>query len=212
MEETGHGLTVEELESKHLAELHELAAASGVPRYRVMRRAELIDALAAASAPPRDEAILDAEPVPVPAGIGAPEPDEEREDLDAWEWESREAAQAAEQEEAEAEDRLPTEPVREYADAETCTGVLDLVPDGYGFLRVAGLSRSPEDVYVSRAQVRRFDLRRGDELVGSAHPPRRSEQYPALARVDAVNGVPVEELDPARATFEDLTPIGAGET
>ncbi|NLY29866.1 MAG: transcription termination factor Rho [Firmicutes bacterium] len=85
-------------------------------------------------------------------------------------------------------------------------GVLEILPDGYGFLRVEGYAPSSEDVYVSPSQIRRFSLRTGDLVLGQVRPPKDNERYNALLKVVAVNG-----LDPEKATsrpnFEDLTPI-----
>ncbi len=85
-------------------------------------------------------------------------------------------------------------------------GILEMASDGYGFLRGQGLKPSLSDVYVSQTQIRRFALRTGDYVMGTVRPPKDSEKYYGLLRVDAVNG-----LDPDRAKrrpyFEQLTPI-----
>ncbi len=85
-------------------------------------------------------------------------------------------------------------------------GILDIVDEGYGFMRRHGLLPSPEDVYVSSSQVRRFGLRIGDRVVGAVRAPREGEKYWGLIRVDTVNGV---DTDTARRRpfFQDLTPI-----
>ena len=86
------------------------------------------------------------------------------------------------------------------------TGILDVVDEGYGFLRRHGLMPGPEDVYVSSSQVRRFGLRSGDRVNGTVRAPREGEKYWGLLRVDTVNGV---DPDTARRRphFGDLTPI-----
>ena len=85
-------------------------------------------------------------------------------------------------------------------------GILEMAQDGYGFLRYQGLKPSLSDVYVSQTQIRRFALRTGDYVMGAVRPPKDSEKYYGLLRVDAVNG-----LDPdtarRRPYFEQLTPI-----
>jgi transcription termination factor Rho len=83
------------------------------------------------------------------------------------------------------------------------TGVLDRMPQGYGFLRLGGLEETEGDVYVSASQIRRCELRPGDEVSGPARPPRRGERHRALVRVESVNGQSPEE---SRTHFEDLTP------
>src|SRR6266576_2457458 len=86
------------------------------------------------------------------------------------------------------------------------TGILDVVDEGFGFLRRHGLLPSPEDVYVSSSQVRRFALRVGDRVSGAVRAPREQEKYWGLLRVDSVNGVDIETAR-ARPHFGDLTPV-----
>ncbi len=85
-------------------------------------------------------------------------------------------------------------------------GLLDLRDEGYGFMRTNGYLPSPKDVYVSASQVRRFALRKGDYVHGLTRPAASSEKYPALLRVDQVNGMTSDEAR-ARPRFEDLTPL-----
>lgn len=85
-------------------------------------------------------------------------------------------------------------------------GYIDLRDEGYGFLRVDGYKPSKADAYVSVKQVRQFDLRKGDHLVGSSRPANRSEKNPALLSIESVNGMPPEDAK-GRPRFEDLTPL-----
>jgi transcription termination factor Rho len=85
-------------------------------------------------------------------------------------------------------------------------GLLDLRDDGYGFLRTKGYHASPNDVYVSINQVRRYHLRKGDTIAGGFRPAASNEKYPALLRVDTVAGVD-PEVARLRPKFEDLTPL-----
>ncbi|HVA70873.1 MAG TPA: transcription termination factor Rho, partial [Acidimicrobiales bacterium] len=85
-------------------------------------------------------------------------------------------------------------------------GLLDLRDDGYGFLRTKGYHASPNDVYVSINQVRRYHLRKGDSIVGGFRPAASNEKYPALLRVDSVAGLD-PEVARLRPRFEDLTPL-----
>jgi transcription termination factor Rho len=100
-------------------------------------------------------------------------------------------------------EREPNEPVGDPIDVE---GLLDLRDEGYGFLRTSGYLPSKADVYVSASQVRRFALRRGDYVKGATRPPANNEKYPALMRVDEVNGMTPDEAR-ERRRFEDLTPL-----
>jgi len=85
-------------------------------------------------------------------------------------------------------------------------GVLEIMHDGVGFLRADKYLPGPNDIYVAQAQIKRFALRTGDMVIGQVRPPKDSEKYHGLLRVDAVNGVhPDEARD--RPNFEDLTPI-----
>lgn len=85
-------------------------------------------------------------------------------------------------------------------------GVLEIVQEGIGFLRSDHLLPGPEDVYVSQSQIRRFALRTGDTVIGQVRPPKNSEKYYGLLRVEAVNGLDPEAAK-RRPVFESLTPI-----
>jgi transcription termination factor Rho len=99
--------------------------------------------------------------------------------------------------------RPPREPAEEV-ETEEVTGVLDRMPQGYGFLRLTGLHSAEGDVYVSASQIRRCELRPGDQVSGPAREPRRGENHRALVRVASVNG---QEPEAERSEFEDLTPV-----
>jgi transcription termination factor Rho len=103
----------------------------------------------------------------------------------------------------------PDRPERsdEYAgDLVDVEGLLDLRDEGYGFLRTSGYLAGRNDAYVSASQVRRFGLRKGDYVKGATRPPASSEKYPALVRVDLINGLTPDEAR-GRVRFEDLTPL-----
>ncbi|RME87264.1 MAG: transcription termination factor Rho [Zetaproteobacteria bacterium] len=87
-------------------------------------------------------------------------------------------------------------------------GVLEILPDGYGFLRSpeANYLPGPEDVYVSQNQIRRFFLRKGDTVAGELRPPRGNEKYFALKTVDTINGEP-PEVARTKILFDNLTPL-----
>jgi transcription termination factor Rho len=85
-------------------------------------------------------------------------------------------------------------------------GILEIVQDGIGFLRSDHLLPGPEDVYVSQSQIRRFGLRTGDLVIGQVRPPKDTEKYHGLLKVEAVNGLDPEEAK-RRPIFEKLTPI-----
>ena len=85
-------------------------------------------------------------------------------------------------------------------------GVLDLMQDGFGFLRVQNYLPSQDDIYVSPSQIRRFNLRQGDKVTGQVRPPKESEKYFALLKVQAVNAADPDQAL-VRPYFEDLTPL-----
>lgn len=85
-------------------------------------------------------------------------------------------------------------------------GVLEILPDGYGFLRPFGYLPSQDDIYVSPSQIRRFDLMTGDLIGGQVRPPKDNERYFALLRVETVNGFDAEAAG-ERVHFDALTPI-----
>ncbi len=121
----------------------------------------------------------------------------------------------------------------EDAPAPVAEGVIELLGNGSGFVRVSPPDPSDDDVYISAAQIRRCELVSGDRVAGPVRPPRRSERYPSLVRVDTINGraadevaegTPFDELpaafpterlplgtdDPTLAAIEALTPLGRG--
>ncbi len=85
-------------------------------------------------------------------------------------------------------------------------GILDIVQDGFGFLRGERMLPGPNDVYVSQSQIRRFGLRTGDMVMGQIRPPKESERYYSLLRVEMINGLDPETAR-KRPSFDQLTPI-----
>src|SRR3954452_14030750 len=171
-----------ELEESPLADLHAIASELSIESYRGLRKAELIGA------------ILDAQ-----GGDGEePQPEEADEEEPV-------AAEAEAPDPVEEEPEVEEEPLTEE---ETATGVLDVLPNGSGFVRVdtdtAGQTR--DDVYISPAQIRRVELRAGDAVSGPVRPPRRNERHPSLVRVETVNGNPAEPPE-ERPRFAELTPV-----
>lgn len=163
----------EKLQDLHLADLHARAAELEIPRFRLLRRDQLVAEIQ--------------------------ERDGEQADPAAAEETPTEKAAAPESEEKRDRERL------EEAETEDVTGVLEVTPQRYGFLRFGGLDAQADDVYVSASQIRRCELRSGDQVAGPARAPRRGERHRALVHVDRVNGgePPTDE----RPAFESLTPV-----
>ena len=86
-----------------------------------------------------------------------------------------------------------------------CSGILEIMSEGYGFLRQSTLLPSSNDVYVSQSQIRRFSLRSGDIVAGQGRPPKSGERYYSLLRVEAINDIN-PELAKSRPHFTSLTP------
>jgi len=87
-------------------------------------------------------------------------------------------------------------------------GVLEILPDGYGFLRSANYNYlpSPDDIYVSPSQIKKFNLKTGDTIAGRVRPPKEGERFYALLRIETVNSLPPEKAQ-ERILFENLTPL-----
>ncbi len=246
------------LEQSPLADLHAIASELSIDGYRRLRRAALIDAILerqSGDAPaPVSTADDDAEEedgevaVEVEVEVEGEPADEAREDEEeddeqraprrrrgrrggrgrgaAREQEDELAAEDSPREEEETEE----EPASEDTAVE---GVVELLPNGSGFVRVDPPDPSDNDVYISAAQVRRCELVSGDRISGPRRAPRRSERFASLVRIDTINGQPADQAgdggryddlpaafpserfrlgseDPTVKAIEWLTPIGRG--
>lgn len=214
-------LTRDALEASPLADLHAIAAELGVDGFRRLRKADLIDQMLEAAGGEAAPA-ADADEAPAPrrrtrggrsrAKAASADADADAEgvedtaskDADADEeaprprsrrggrgGRSRAAAEDEESQEAPGRDDV------------IVSGVVEVLGNGSGFLRVSPPDPSDDDVYISAAQVRRCELVSGDTVSGPRREPRRSERYPSLVRVDTINDRPADEV--AEGTrFEDL--------
>jgi transcription termination factor Rho len=224
------------LEASPLADLHAIASELGIDGFRRLRKAELIDRIlrdtdadSGADAADNgasvieevvDEAAADEDARPKRrrgsrGGRGRGREDTDREGGDREGGDADEADDGAQRRD------------------ETIEGVVELLGNGSGFVRVSPPEPSDGDVYISAAQVRRCELVSGDRVSGPVRKPRRSERYPSLVRVDTINGAPAEEVaegtpydelpctfptirlelgsdDPTLKVIEWLTPIGRG--
>jgi transcription termination factor Rho len=185
-----------ELEESPLSDLHAIASELGIEGYRRLRREELIDALAGGQG----------------AGGRGQENAEDEAEAPPRRRRSRRSRPAAAKDEApaNAEESEPEPEPQPEEQHETREGVLDILPNGSGFMRPDAFAHSRDDVYVSPAQIRRCELRAGDEIAGPVRSPRRNERHPSLVRVDKVNGSDAEQPT-ERPRFEDLTPVFASQ-
>jgi transcription termination factor Rho len=209
------------LERKRLSDLHQIASQLGIEQYRKYRKPELAQMIyKVATEQAAEQAARDGETTAQATNGGASE--------------GRGAASAAqvpvmdgfgEADTATVENATEVEKYRESRRQEKGqeqtqqrqergerdegliqTGVLDVLPDGFGFLRTNGYSQSKGDVYVSTSQIKRFNLRRGDFIVGQIRPARDGEKYPAMVRIETVNGKEPQK-GRWRPNFDDLTPL-----
>jgi transcription termination factor Rho len=193
-----------ELEQSPLADLHLLANELGVDGFRRLRKEELIDAIVArqTGAEPAGE------PEPEPAPEPAPEPEPVEEETAKRPRRGRRGgrgrARARDEEGATDEDAGEDRP--EPAGDQMVEGVVELIGNGSGFIRLAPPDPTDDDVYISAAQVKRCELVSGDRIAGPVRSARRSERFPSLIRVDTINGRPADEV--AEGTrFDDLPAV-----
>ncbi|MGQ0849577.1 MAG: transcription termination factor Rho, partial [Actinomycetota bacterium] len=221
--------TRSQLQNKSIAELREIAEAVGVESDG-LQKSRLISALMAAGGITTEEEeeapMVDlpavtprtdlgdgepaedgSEPIESTGGDGSESSDDgDRDDRDDFRGNRRRRRRRGGQ-----GPREPREYVSSYSqipegDLEVREGYLDILPEGYGFLRVTGYLAGDRDVYVSAGQVRKFGLRKADLVAGPIRPARAQEKYPALVRIDSVNGMSSDEAM-RRPRFEQLTPL-----
>jgi transcription termination factor Rho len=194
---------VSDLEQKTLAELHELAAKTGIEGFRRKRREELIDELDDAGASGEGgSSARDASGDGDGDGAGRESRSRRRRGRGG---RDRSRRSDGDRSEGRTGDRQAREERDEDGDDELseAKGVLDIQPRGSGLIRGEGLPDA--GVYVSPAQIRRCELRSGDEVAGPVRPARRGERRPSLVRVETVNGEP--PTDERGTAFEGLTPV-----
>jgi transcription termination factor Rho len=213
------------LERKRLSDLHQIASQLGIKQYRKYRKPELAEMIykvateQAASQQNENTNNGGATGVAAPpesnGGAAAPTaPEPVKEDTDGAVAGTVEAPsetpapehrrQQQRQDERRRPDRRQERGGR--GDEPVQSGILDVLPDGFGFLRTGGYSQSKGDVYVSTSQIKRFNLRRGDQITGQIRPAREGEKYPAMVRIETVNGQEPQK-GRWRPNFDDLTPL-----
>lgn len=216
----------EKLETLSLAVLKEFAKDKQIRHYSTMKKAELIDALAALyEKEEKAERTEKTEKTDRTEKTERTERTDRTERIERIERTHREegADKAADtgkeigSREARREDTRPAEarpedPYRQDFDPEMvdrsgdANGILEVMPDGYGFIRCANFLPGENDVYVSPVQIKRFGLKTGDIIFGSKRIKNQGEKFSALLYIKNVNGLPVVEVA-RRKPFEKLTPI-----
>src|SRR5579884_3748284 len=197
----------ESLELSPLADLHTIASELSIDGYRRLRKEELIEAILRRQQ--GEEGAPEEPPAEAESDQAAPARRRRRRG-----GRGRGAAARGDEDEEETGGEDEPEPDAEgepspQAEAdpdETVEGVVELLPGGAAFVRLNPPEPSDDDVYVSAAQVRRCELVSGDRVSGPRRPPRRSERFASLVRVDTINGRPAAEMaDSTR--FEDLPAV-----
>ncbi len=176
----------EKLETLPLAQLKELAKSRGLKGISTMKKGELIDLL-----------VEEAEKMEQENAAKGNAPQNE---------ESRSAAkESSEEQKQDDSDKISQE--KEALDSgETADGILEVMADGYGFIRCENYLPGENDVYVAPSQIRRFNLKTGDIIVGNTRVKTQGEKFSALLYVKTVNGYSPSEAQ-RRYNFEDMTPI-----
>jgi transcription termination factor Rho len=202
-------LKKKELEDSPLADLHAIASELGLEGFRTKRKNDLIAAIMEASggapavSPDEDR---DPDEVPAEEALETPRADLEAEPEEDEEETSEETSEDTSEETSEGTSEDEAEEGAPEREEELVTGVLDILANGSGFVRVDPAGQSRDDVYVSPAQIRRCELRAGDRVSGPLRPPRRNERHPSLIRVATVNDAAAEPPE-ERPWFGELTAV-----
>ncbi len=184
----------EKLQTLPLAELKELAKSQGIKGSSTMRKAELIDALCKAAE--QEEIIKTAVAPPVPK----PQNETRNEERSGTKQQARTARENRQP------DALTPQEIAELDSGIGANGILEVMPDGFGFIRCENFLPGENDVYVAPSQIRRFNLKTGDIIVGNRRVKTAAEKFAALLYIKNVNGYPISVIE-RRPSFENLTPI-----
>ena len=183
----------EKLQTLPLAELKELAKSQKIKGGSTMRKAELIDALCEAAE--QEEIIKTAVAPPTPK----PQTEGKSEDR------SQVRQPRPVQNGRQAETLTPQE-IAELDSGISANGIVEVMPDGFGFIRCENFLPGENDVYVAPSQIRRFNLKTGDIIAGNRRVKTAAEKFAALLYIKNVNGYPISVIE-KRPSFENLTPI-----
>ena len=187
----------EKYESLALSELREIAKARGLKGISALKKADLIEHMLAADEKDKADG-KDVEPKPVLKGIGERPSHERREGGERREFRREKPQQA----DGEKQEGYPTE----LDSGLTARGILEVMADGFGFIRSENFLPGENDVYVAPSQIRRFNLRTGDIIEGNTRIKTMNEKFSALLYLKKINGYP-PEIALRRRNFEDMTPI-----
>ncbi|MBQ9990727.1 MAG: transcription termination factor Rho [Lachnospiraceae bacterium] len=186
----------EKYESLALADLRAIAKSRGIRGTSMMKKAEVVEAMLKLDEEEKNRenpvSGVPSDRPAVQAVSGRPIPEEERNVREEEEEKRRRLG----------EDRFPTE----LDSGITASGILEVMPDGFGFIRCANYLPGENDVYVAPSQIRRFNMKTGDIVTGNTRIKTQSEKFSALLYVKNINGF-LPDVAAKRGNFEDMTPI-----
>ena len=185
-----------------LADLKGMAKYRGIKCSSTMKKSDLVEAMLAKDEEEKGEESKTAEKTAAPAPAPAPAPAKE---------EVKAAPKAAEDEKADRKksfdlDALDEQQIKELDSGQTVNGILEVMQDGFGFIRCENFLPGVNDVYVAPSQIRRFALKTGDILTGNTKIKTEKEKFRALLYLTSVNGY-APETTPSRLNFEEMTPV-----
>ena len=189
----------EKYESLALVDLKAVAKARGLRGISTMKKDELVEAMLAADE--KDKA--EGKGVQQPKGVVTPKAVERKETKIREEVKAKEDSRNKEEKTTQAEEEKTLE---ELDSGISAHGILEVMPDGFGFIRCENYLPGENDVYVAPSQIRRFGLKTGDILEGNTRVRTQGEKFAALLYVKSINGYTPEESS-KRYNFEDMTPI-----
>ena len=189
----------EKYESLALVDLKAVAKARGLRGISTMKKDELVEAMLAADE--KDKA--EGKGVQQPKGVVTPKAVERKETKIREEVKAKEDSRNKEEKTTQAEEEKTIE---ELDSGISAHGILEVMPDGFGFIRCENYLPGENDVYVAPSQIRRFGLKTGDILEGNTRVRTQGEKFAALLYVKSINGYTPEESS-KRYNFEDMTPI-----
>ena len=186
-----------------LAQLRELAKSQGIKNVTGLRKSELIDKLcevasASQTAPKTETAVPVSQPTERPAVERTYQPTERPTTERSYQ------STASQTQQADRSD--PKNDLQDLDSGIEANGILEVMPDGFGFIRCENFLPGENDVYVAPSQIRRFNMKTGDIIRGSRRVKTATEKFAALLYVTTINGYPVHVAE-RRPNFEDLTPI-----
>lgn len=192
----------EKYESLALADLKEIAKARGIKGISAMKKAEMVERMLSEDEKEKNTQVIPEEktvketkkvienkPAPIRKNVGES-------------GESKQGSRSENRTESRSDEKFPSD----LDSGLMANGILEVMPDGYGFIRCENYLPGENDVYVAPSQIRRFNLKTGDILEGNTRIKTQSEKFSALLYVKSINGY-LPEVAARRRNFEDMTPI-----